>query len=121
MGVEFSGNLLDAGEEIQLLAYEDNLSETPVFSNVFSTPTDAFGFHVVMPSTFWSDHQGAFTITALVGSVNLSFVRARNYDSQRIPHSREFDVAPVPLPAALPLFLSALAGLGFVGWRRRTA
>ena len=30
-------------------------------------------------------------------------------------------VTPVPLPAALPLFLSALAGLGFVGWRRRQA
>ncbi len=30
-------------------------------------------------------------------------------------------VAVVPLPAALPLFLSALAGLGFVGWRRRQA
>ncbi len=31
------------------------------------------------------------------------------------------DVTPVPLPAALPLFLSALAGLGFFGWRRRQA
>ena len=28
-------------------------------------------------------------------------------------------VAPVPVPAALPLLLSALAGLGFMGWRRR--
>ena len=28
-------------------------------------------------------------------------------------------VTPVPLPAALPLFLSALAGLGLMGWRRR--
>ncbi len=27
----------------------------------------------------------------------------------------------VPVPAALPLFLSALAGLGFVGWRRNRA
>jgi len=27
----------------------------------------------------------------------------------------------VPLPAALPLFLSALAGLGLMGWRRRQA
>ena len=28
-------------------------------------------------------------------------------------------VNPVPLPAALPLFLSALAGLGLMGWRRK--
>jgi hypothetical protein len=27
--------------------------------------------------------------------------------------------SPVPLPAALPLFFSALTGLGVVGWRRR--
>lgn len=29
----------------------------------------------------------------------------------------DLTVTQVPLPAALPLFLSALAGLGFVGWR----
>ena len=29
------------------------------------------------------------------------------------------DIAPIPLPAALPLLLSALAGLGLAGWRRR--
>lgn len=28
-------------------------------------------------------------------------------------------VAPIPLPAALPLFLTALGGLGFLGYRRR--
>ena len=28
-------------------------------------------------------------------------------------------VGTVPIPAALPLFASAMAGLGFVGWRRR--
>ena len=30
-------------------------------------------------------------------------------------------VATTPLPAALPLFISALGGLGLVGWRRRKA
>jgi hypothetical protein len=34
-----------------------------------------------------------------------------------------FDIAftPTPIPAALPLFVSALGGLGFIGWRRRRA
>jgi hypothetical protein len=30
-------------------------------------------------------------------------------------------VAPTPLPAALPLFASAIGGLGFVGWWRKRA
>jgi len=28
------------------------------------------------------------------------------------------DIAATPIPAALPLFVSALGGLGFIGWRR---
>lgn len=31
----------------------------------------------------------------------------------------ESDINPVPVPAALPLFLTAMAGLGFMGYRRR--
>jgi hypothetical protein len=30
-------------------------------------------------------------------------------------------VSATPIPAALPLFASALGGLGFIGWRRRRA
>lgn len=33
----------------------------------------------------------------------------------------EVRASPVPVPAALPLFMSALAGLGFMGFRRRSA
>jgi hypothetical protein len=31
----------------------------------------------------------------------------------------EYQVAATPIPAALPLFASGLAGLGLFGWRRR--
>jgi hypothetical protein len=30
-------------------------------------------------------------------------------------------IDPVPLPAALPLFATGLAGLGLLGWRRKKA
>ncbi len=33
----------------------------------------------------------------------------------------EMLVPAIPIPAALPLFLSAIAGLGFLGWHRRQA
>jgi hypothetical protein len=33
----------------------------------------------------------------------------------------EYQVGTVPLPAALPLMLTGLAGFGFVGWRRKRA
>jgi hypothetical protein len=29
------------------------------------------------------------------------------------------DINPVPLPAALPLFATGLAGLGLMAWRRK--
>ncbi len=38
-----------------------------------------------------------------------------NNDSYQLPGTPSV----VPLPAALPLFLSALAGLGLIGWRRK--
>ncbi len=41
------------------------------------------------------------------------------YDTQFYISS--LTVTAVPLPAALPLFLSALAGLGLMGWRRKRA
>ena len=31
------------------------------------------------------------------------------------------DITPIPLPASLPLFLGALGGFGFLGWKRRKA
>lgn len=50
------------------------------------------------------------------------FVRLTSTSSTRsadIDALEAYHLAPVPLPAALPLFAAALGGAGFVGWRRR--
>jgi len=39
-----------------------------------------------------------------------------NFETFTMDNAR---VAPVPIPAALPLFLSALAALGFLGRRKK--
>jgi hypothetical protein len=35
------------------------------------------------------------------------------------PYTATLTIAATPIPAALPLFASALGGLGFIGWKRR--
>jgi hypothetical protein len=37
------------------------------------------------------------------------------------PARETLRISGTPIPAALPLFASALGGLGFIGWRRKTA
>ncbi len=53
------------------------------------------------------------------GSCSLTW--SGNYDEfAGISVTYEYtEIAPVPIPAALPLFATGLAGIGFVGWRRR--
>jgi hypothetical protein len=42
-----------------------------------------------------------------------------NGDDGYLAFDIAFSTAVTPIPASLPLFASALAGLGFVGWRRK--
>lgn len=50
-----------------------------------------------------------FTWTPITGGLGLDAIGVDNFTT----------VNTVPIPAALPLFLSALGGLGFFGWRRK--
>lgn len=58
----------------------------------------------------WSPIKTFFNnLSTVAGSTQTSFSGQMFYT----------EVAPVPVPAALPLFASALAGLGFFSWRRK--
>ena len=41
------------------------------------------------------------------------------FSNGKIDLAYDFEIAPVPLPAALPLYGTGLAIVGFLGWRRR--
>jgi hypothetical protein len=60
----------------------------------------------------------AFGNYDLAGFGRVSFGIAYNLNTTPIPTAT---IATTPIPAALPLFASALTGLGFFGWRRKKA
>jgi hypothetical protein len=59
-----------------------------------------------MPQPFGSDSM-AFFVETFAGDIEITHGASGN------------PVDPVPLPAALPLFATGLAGLGLLGWRRK--
>ena len=62
---------------------------------------------------------GTMTVASRIRSSSSPGQLARSYLSTS-PHSGEVGtLSPVALPAALPLFMSGLVGLGLLGWRRK--
>ena len=112
-GGVFSASSIDVSEYLSGYGSENTLMITGFHqgggATVLDLTTDAsFGFE-----TF------AFSLSNLVG---LEIARSSGgywlaYDNIVVNHRPPI----VPVPAALPLFASALAGLGVVSWRRRKA
>jgi hypothetical protein len=82
------------------------------------------GTTTLAPASGAVGNLGTFTIVSLAST----YVLANEVGSAQLrtsPHfadtSIEFDgvPSPVPLPGALPLFATGLAGLGMLGWRKR--
>lgn len=65
-------------------------------------------------STFSTAPVMAFFAFSQVGKAVVWTTSSGLADLQVVPA-----VATTPVPAALPLFISALGGIGFLGWRRR--
>ena len=66
------------------------------------------------------DINGAFTGPfSFIRVTNTSLINSPDFDAAEVFNI--VDVAPIPIPAALPLFLSGLGIAGFLGRRRKTA
>jgi hypothetical protein len=83
----------------------DSLADTP------SPPRPLYTNNVIIPEIGPEGNNGAF-YTPLLGQPGFS-------SSDAITYHFISDSSAVPLPAALPLFATGLAGLGLLGWRRK--
>ncbi len=124
-----------AGETLTLSFFSDTALENPltvVLDPTFFRDANHFGVFVTGDMIDITDASGTTTYqlpllgeftTPLTGTT-FDFTYNGVGDTQEPPNNAEFyigsvTVSPVPLPAALPLFLSALAGLALLGRRQR--
>lgn len=86
-------------------------------------PVDAYGFFLTFGSTIQTNSSAAFTFAfaQMDGPRTGDVVVAAGGPLVSIPPTIELPprVSQVPVPAALPLYLSALGWLGLFVWRRR--
>jgi hypothetical protein len=72
------------------------------------------------PSNVWMNVPTSFAGVA-IGAWGDAAGGISGAGNEVIGYFVEYQVGTVPLPAALPLMLTGLAGFGFVGWRRKRA
>jgi hypothetical protein len=101
--------------QFQLLLDGSVVDQGSVRFTTSDDPLRAFGFYGFSDGTFDEVRLQSLRVD---GPFNTSLIEGLALDSISIG---SVAVSTTPIPAALPLFLSALSGLGFAGWRRRQA
>jgi hypothetical protein len=117
----FIFNLTDSLFLPQVLANSDGQYQT--YNSAFTGPIFGGGFDLLVSAnmssgSFQSDSYCPVGSTGCFGQATLFSMGS---GSLTVGALETFSVSSTvtPIPPALPLFASALGGLGFVGWRRR--
>jgi len=92
----------------------------PEAGQLFSFSNFAAGEPNDGPSNVWMNVPTSFAGVA-IGAWGDAAGGLSGAGNEVIGYFVEYQVGTVPLPAALPLMLTGLAGFGFVGWRRKRA
>lgn len=111
---DFSGDMLDISLEI----LSDNIIGISELEYTFDDLDFGSGVQIVGFDVLSNSFLGAPVIVTTANGIVITF---EQYDVSGLEFrsfSGRFIVSEVPLPAALPLFLAGIAGIGFAGRKR---
>ncbi len=126
INLEFGAyDLFDPGEEFHFDIFDTEGGASIGTDTIINTEIVALSLVSLAPVTLsppTDDGIGFYLLGVDLGSFELTSATVKGFDFEGgMSNAVNAPISPVPLPAALPLFLSALAGLGLMGWRRRAA
>ena len=109
---------LSPGYEMQFDVFENNISETPLFSSIRSA-SDAF-VGADLPGA-WQDHQGVVRFTMLSGTATLDTIYVTAFTPMQNGGSDAYfeTYVPVPEPSILALSIACLVSICLWIVRRR--
>ena len=114
-GADFNGGGFELSSLFVTASYSDNAAETFSISDALAQADGFFGL------------SGSRSISSLLFSTDTGIVTSpgsiplggQSFSADNVSLGSVAPIAPVPLPAALPLMLGGIGIAGVFGWRRR--
>ena len=120
-----SSNIFGTSESMRLAFYEDDLTQTPFFSDflVTSSLSAVQNSYQQFFENYWADLQGVVRLEMIIGSIELQDIQITvRTDGGGDYYSSTFEIADpleTDIPATIPLIGIALAALGLTRRKRQ--
>ncbi len=111
----FVTNNLDAGFTVTELTYYDQGNGAFAETNLLATHV----FNGPLTNSTFDVTNSTIDLSGPYYSLTSKFIISAGENLGSVQLGIDIRTAPVPVPAALPLFASGLGVLGFAGWRKR--